>query len=55
MNRTIVDTTALPAYVGDAVVASEDRRFYYHDGVDWRSAARASFSSTTATGTITAA
>ncbi len=41
VNRTIVDTTALPAYVGDAVVASEDRRFYSNSGIDPIGIARA--------------
>jgi len=31
----------IPQVMRDAIVAVEDRRFYYHHGVDWRSAARA--------------
>lgn len=34
VNRTTVDTATLPEYVGLAVVASEDRRFYSNSGVD---------------------
>jgi penicillin-binding protein 1A len=32
--RTWVRIVELPAYVGQAFVATEDRRFYQHDGVD---------------------
>ena len=31
----------VPRHVRAAFIAAEDRRFYYHGGVDWRSAARA--------------
>jgi len=41
VNRTIIDTTELPVYVGQAVVASEDRRFYSNSGVDPIALARA--------------
>lgn len=34
VNRTIIDTTELPEHVRQAVVASEDRRFYSNSGVD---------------------
>ncbi|MFM8780847.1 MAG: transglycosylase domain-containing protein [Gemmatimonadota bacterium] len=32
--RTSVSLAALPAYVAQAFIAVEDRRFYQHDGVD---------------------
>jgi len=32
--RSWVRIVELPAYVGQAFVATEDRRFYHHDGVD---------------------
>lgn len=41
VNRTIVDPKDLPAYVGQAVVASEDRTFYTNSGVDIKGIARA--------------
>lgn len=41
IDRTIVDTTALPDYVGNAVVASEDRSFYSNNGVDPKGIVRA--------------
>lgn len=41
INRTIIDVSELPAYVGEAVVASEDRRFYSNAGVDPQGIARA--------------
>lgn len=34
VDRTIIDTATLPEYVGQAVVASEDRRFYSNAGID---------------------
>lgn len=34
LNRTIIDSTTLPKYVGHAVVASEDRTFYTNSGID---------------------
>lgn len=40
-NRTIIDTTKLPEYVGKSVVASEDRTFFENSGVDLRGIARA--------------
>ncbi|GAA3816584.1 transglycosylase domain-containing protein [Cellulomonas soli] len=39
--REIVDFATLPKYVGDAVVASEDRTFYTNSGVDLKGIARA--------------
>ncbi|MDO4242818.1 MAG: transglycosylase domain-containing protein [Actinomyces sp.] len=41
IDRTIVDTTAVPDYVGNAVVASEDRTFYTNSGVDPKGIVRA--------------
>ncbi|WP_194948890.1 transglycosylase domain-containing protein [Actinomyces trachealis] len=41
VDRTIIDTTKLPKYVGDAVVASEDRSFYTNKGVDPKGIVRA--------------
>ncbi len=39
--RTLVSITTLPAYVAHAFIAIEDRRFYSHNGLDWRGIARA--------------
>lgn len=41
VNRTIVDFNTLPKYVGNAVVASEDRKFWTNPGVDIFGTARA--------------
>ncbi|MCG6957310.1 MAG: PBP1A family penicillin-binding protein [Gemmatimonadetes bacterium] len=41
--RTLVSIHALPAYVPEAVVAVEDKRFYHHGGFDLRGIARAAF------------
>lgn len=41
VDRTIIDTTKLPKYVGDAVVASEDRTFYTNRGIDPKGIVRA--------------
>lgn len=41
VNREIVDTTKLPKYIGNAVVASEDRTFWTNSGVDLRGIVRA--------------
>ena len=40
-NREIVDYATLPPYVGNAVVASEDRTFWTNSGVDVKGIARA--------------
>ncbi|MDO4791966.1 MAG: transglycosylase domain-containing protein [Buchananella hordeovulneris] len=40
-NRTIVDFSTLPAYVGNAVVASEDQGFWTNPGVDIKATVRA--------------
>lgn len=41
VNRTIVDYTQIPDYVGHAIVASEDRTFYTNSGIDLKGIARA--------------
>lgn len=41
VNRQIIDTATLPEHVGNAVVASEDRRFYANVGIDPIGIARA--------------
>ncbi len=41
MNREIVPYASLPKYVGDAVVASEDKTFFQNKGVDLKGMARA--------------
>lgn len=40
-NRTYVASDQIPDHVKEAFVAIEDRRFYDHSGVDFRSIARA--------------
>ena len=40
-NREIIDCTALPAYVGQAIVASENRTFYTDRGIDLKGIGRA--------------
>ena len=39
--RTPVALASLPEYVPQAFIAIEDRRFYFHNGLDWRGIARA--------------
>lgn len=41
VRRINVPVTSVPRSVRAAFIATEDRRFYYHGGVDWRSAGRA--------------
>ncbi|HEX5429961.1 MAG TPA: penicillin-binding protein [Patescibacteria group bacterium] len=36
VKRTLVDPKDLPAYVGEASIAIEDKNFYNNPGVDWR-------------------
>lgn len=43
-NRVWVDYEDISQYIVDAVVASEDKRFYTHKGVDWYRTAGAFFS-----------
>lgn len=40
-NREIIDCSVLPQYVGNAIVASEDRSFYTNKGIDITGMARA--------------
>jgi membrane peptidoglycan carboxypeptidase len=46
-NRKIIGCTALPSYVGDAVVASENRTFWTDSGIDLRGIARAALNNVT--------
>jgi len=41
VRRVNVPLSRVPRHVRAAFIAVEDRRFYFHHGVDWRSAARA--------------
>lgn len=41
VDREIIDATELPDYVGNAVVASEDRSFYSNNGIDPKGIVRA--------------
>ncbi len=41
--KEVVTVDKLPRYVSDAVIAIEDRRFYYHHGVDFLGILRAIF------------
>src|SRR5438552_2587558 len=41
VRRVNVPLGRVPKHVRAAFIAVEDRRFFYHHGVDWRSAARA--------------
>ena len=41
VRRLNVPLSRVPKHVRSAFIAVEDRRFYYHDGIDWRSAGRA--------------
>jgi 1A family penicillin-binding protein len=41
VRRINVPLSRVPKSVRAAFIATEDRRFYYHSGVDWRSAGRA--------------
>ncbi len=47
VRRFLIDTSELPEYVGQAVVASEDRDFYKHNGVSMRGIARAGWANLT--------
>src|ERR1043165_5517059 len=40
-SRTSVPKTSVPAYVWQAFVATEDKRFFQHDGVDMKGVAAA--------------
>jgi penicillin-binding protein 1A len=41
VRRINVPLARVPRHVRAAFIAAEDRRFYYHGGIDWRSAGRA--------------
>jgi 1A family penicillin-binding protein len=41
VRRINVSITEMPRSVRAAFIATEDRRFYYHGGIDWRSTGRA--------------
>lgn len=41
VRRVNVPIAAVPKYVRDAFIATEDRRFYEHNGLDWRGVFRA--------------
>ena len=41
VDRTIIDTSTLPDYVGEAIVASEDRTFFTNSGIDIKGIVRA--------------
>jgi penicillin-binding protein 1A len=41
VRRVNIDLAQVPLHVRQAFVATEDRRFYDHDGVDWRGLVRA--------------
>src|SRR5688572_29288408 len=40
VRRINVPLDRIPKHVRQAFVATEDRRFFFHDGIDWRGAAR---------------
>ena len=47
VTRFIIDTRELPRYIGEAVIASEDRDFYTHGGVSLRGIVRAGWANLT--------
>ncbi|MEA2435197.1 MAG: hypothetical protein QOG54_2654 [Actinomycetota bacterium] len=47
VTRFIVDTKDLPEHVSQAVIASEDRGFYKHDGIDVQGMVRAAWANLT--------
>ena len=47
VTRFIIDTNDLPKYIGEAVIASEDRDFYDHGGVSLRGIVRAAWANVT--------
>ena len=47
IRRFVIDTTELPEYIGEAVVAAEDRDFYDHSGVSIRGIFRAAWANIT--------
>jgi penicillin-binding protein 1A len=40
-NRILIDSSEISPYIKNAVIAIEDRRYYDHDGVDYKGIARA--------------
>ena len=40
-NRTPIDFDEIPTHMVDALIATEDERFYEHSGIDWRGTLRA--------------
>jgi len=42
-NRTPITFDELPQNIVDALIATEDERFYSHSGIDWRGTLRAVF------------
>ena len=50
VRRENVPLTSVPTHVREAFIATEDRRFYEHNGLDWRGIARASIRNTAALG-----
>ncbi|MGM0818628.1 MAG: transglycosylase domain-containing protein [Actinomycetota bacterium] len=47
-NRVVVDLADVPDHVQEAVLATEDREFLQHDGVDWSAIGRAAVDNATA-------
>ena len=47
IHRFLIDTTELPKYVGQAVVASEDKDFYEHGGISLKGILRAAWANLT--------
>ena len=50
VRRVNVPLDRVPSYVREAFIAVEDRRFYEHDGLDWRGVFRAAVRNTAALG-----
>ena len=50
IRRVNVPLESVPRYVRDAFLATEDRRFYEHNGLDWRGFIRAGLRNVTALG-----
>jgi penicillin-binding protein 1A len=50
VKRVNVPLARVPSHVRQAFIATEDRRFYEHRGIDWRGFARAVWRNTTALG-----
>ncbi len=50
VRRVNVPLSRVPPFVRDAFIATEDRRFYHHNGLDWRAVLRATARNVTAFG-----